>query len=151
MLNHVYLTIKNSLFWHQFFIYVFHYLKRLLHLALVLLVSCTGFCVDIMTNILREIFIAVLKWYLTLIRNGVKCKMKVAYLILCHDEPYLVKRIINRLKTHHSNYIFVHVDLKSDISKFYVQPDGANIVFLNKRYNISWGGWNCLFERLSGD
>ena len=74
--------------------------------------------------------------------------MKVAYLILCHDEPYLVKRIINRLKTHHSNYIFVHVDLKSDISKFYVQPDGANIVFLNKRYNISWGGWNSVLATI---
>ena len=63
--------------------------------------------------------------------------MKVAYLMLVHRNPQLLKRAIARLSTESSAF-FIHIDLKSDIRQFSVV--GCDNVFLSKqRIPVYWG------------
>lgn len=41
----------------------------------------------------------------------------IAYIVLCHDEPQLLRRVALALK-YRNDRVFVHVDKKSNISLF---------------------------------
>lgn len=66
--------------------------------------------------------------------------MKVAYCILCHKLTNPLKFTVNYLSGFDSNKLFIHVDLKSDISPLVEEFKQDNVFFVNDRVNVAWGG-----------
>jgi hypothetical protein len=63
--------------------------------------------------------------------------MKIAYLILAHNTPNHISRLIRALDSPHARF-FIHVDLKSDIASF----EGLsrhNVTVLETRIPVYWG------------
>jgi len=65
--------------------------------------------------------------------------MKRAYLILAHNDPNHLKKMIMSLGE--KNDYYVHLDNKSDISDFSSLLK-ENVFFIKQRINISWGGFS---------
>jgi hypothetical protein len=63
--------------------------------------------------------------------------MKIAYLILAHNNPRLLKRAIDRLSSEDSGF-FLHIDRKADIGPFSA-IGGKNVHFCEPRLSIHWG------------
>lgn len=62
--------------------------------------------------------------------------MRIAYLILAHKNPDQVKRLVNLL----NGDVYIHIDSKCDIKKFYISNEKIN--YINKRISINWGGFS---------
>ena len=62
--------------------------------------------------------------------------MKIAYLILTHANPNLLKRLIGTLSSERSAF-FVHVDLKADVREF-SGVSGRNVFFSDQRMPVYW-------------
>lgn len=63
-------------------------------------------------------------------------EVRIAYLVLCHDEPELLKRLALAL-SYKDDKLFVHVDKKSDINPFIEAVQGLrNVVFLQQRESV---------------
>lgn len=68
--------------------------------------------------------------------------MKIAFLILAHQDPKQFGRLIKALYGKETRF-FVHVDKKVAIEPFYKQCKHLeNVHFINKRLKIYWGGYN---------
>lgn len=70
--------------------------------------------------------------------------MKVAYLIIAHNQPALLGRLVAALDCEWASF-FLHVDLKSDIYPFrQAVATAANRVFLTgqDRIAVRWGGFS---------
>jgi hypothetical protein len=65
--------------------------------------------------------------------------MRVAYLILAHDTPNHLKRLVGALNTPDSRF-FIHVDRKSDLERFLWKQ--SNVTFLDERISIYWGDFS---------
>jgi len=63
--------------------------------------------------------------------------MKLAYLILAHNNPKHLKNLIKALNSSNST-IFIHIDAKKDINEF-LNLGKNNTFFLEKRTNVYWG------------
>lgn len=63
---------------------------------------------------------------------------KICYLILTHDDPEHLNRMIKALDYNADFYI--HIDAKADKNEFQINKD--NVFFINDRLNIFWGGFN---------
>lgn len=63
--------------------------------------------------------------------------MNIAYLISAHTDAPQLKRLIDAL--HKDAEFFIHIDKKSDITKFTSIIKGENIHFLEDRYDVRWG------------
>ena len=63
--------------------------------------------------------------------------MKLAYLILAHNNPKHLKKLVNSLNSPNST-IFIHIDAKEDINEF-LNLGKNNSFFLEKRTNVYWG------------
>ena len=66
--------------------------------------------------------------------------MKIAYLILAHNNPSHVDRLTQALATQ-NNAIFIHIDKKADIRPF-LKIAGENIHFTPKRVPVYWGEYS---------
>lgn len=66
--------------------------------------------------------------------------MKIAYLVLTHKNPHLLKRTIQALSCDDSAF-FIHVDRKSDIAPFSI-VEGDNIFFTHERLAVFWGEYS---------
>ena len=66
--------------------------------------------------------------------------MRIAYLILTHKNPGLLKRAIGVLSTELSAF-FVHVDSKADVREF-SGIRGKNISFSEERLPVYWGDFS---------
>jgi Core-2/I-Branching enzyme len=66
--------------------------------------------------------------------------MKIAYLILAHNNPEHLARLTRALTTRNST-IFVHIDRKADIRPF-LGISGENIHFTPKRVPVYWGDFS---------
>jgi hypothetical protein len=64
--------------------------------------------------------------------------MKVAYLVLAHKNPLLLKKAIEALSSEDSGF-FVHIDRKSDFGPFSQVGSNGNVVFLENRIPVYWG------------
>jgi hypothetical protein len=71
------------------------------------------------------------------------------FLILAHQSPQQLKRLIHRLDDHHS-FFYLHIDLKSDLSAFESILSAPNIMFLKKRVNALWGNYSLVEATLNG-
>lgn len=73
---------------------------------------------------------------------------KIAYLILAHDDPNHLKRMINSL-----NYkadFFIHVDLKAPIKEFKKTVGvKSNVFWIENRTRVNWGGFNMIKATMS--
>ncbi|HRW98594.1 MAG TPA: beta-1,6-N-acetylglucosaminyltransferase [Cyclobacteriaceae bacterium] len=72
--------------------------------------------------------------------------MKTAFLIAAHNQPSHLAWMVERLKCDWA-YIFIHIDKKSDISRFSrLIPETKRIRFLrnNERIKVNWCGFSLL-------
>ncbi len=71
--------------------------------------------------------------------------MKIAYLILCHDDPMFVRRVSVKLTEKTENHVFIHVDAKQSILEFTeCLGELKNIHLLKSRIPVFWGGMNSI-------
>ena len=67
--------------------------------------------------------------------------MKIAYLIIAHDQPRQFKRMIKALDSKYVSF-FVHIDSKSNISEFACNNSRDSVIFLKKRISVTQGGFS---------
>jgi len=73
--------------------------------------------------------------------------MKIAYLILAHHQSAHLRRLISALD-YADGHFFVHVDLKSDFSRF-AGLEKSNVTVLQKRINVYRAGFSQITAMLS--
>ncbi len=66
--------------------------------------------------------------------------MKIAYLILAHNNPKHLQRLITSLSSSASSF-FIHLDQKSDCADF-SSIKGDNIYFIKKNIAVFWGDFS---------
>lgn len=75
-------------------------------------------------------------------RINSKEEIKVAHIIIAHQFPEQLKRLINALQ-HPQVFFFIHIDKKSDQQPFLTILKGfENVRFIQKRTDITWGGFS---------
>lgn len=67
-------------------------------------------------------------------------EMKIAYLLLAHKNPNLLRRVIGALSSG-SCAFFIHIDMKADIQEFSFSP-GDNVFFSEQRIPVHWGDFS---------
>ena len=67
--------------------------------------------------------------------------MKIAYLILAHNTPNHLSRLVRALDSSNASF-FIHLDRKSDISAFRLGLTQHNVTFLEDRIPVYWGGFS---------
>lgn len=75
--------------------------------------------------------------------------MKIAHLILCHNNPAQVQRLIERLM-HEDAAFYIHLDLKTDIAPFLRLQALPNVHFVQKREKVYWGGYSIVQATVNG-
>jgi len=66
--------------------------------------------------------------------------MKIAYLILAHNNPKHLLRLIKSLSSN-SSYFFIHLDRKS-INENFTFINDINLIFLEERISVYWGDFS---------
>ena len=67
--------------------------------------------------------------------------MKIAYLIIAHDQPRQFKRMIKALDSEYVSF-FVHIDSKRNISEFSCPNFKDNVIFIKNRISVIQGGFS---------
>jgi hypothetical protein len=67
--------------------------------------------------------------------------MKIAYLIIAHNQPGHLHRMIRALSTSNTTF-YIHVDAKSDMTLFKKYEYPSNVVFIDQRVLVSHGGFS---------
>lgn len=68
--------------------------------------------------------------------------MKIAYLIIAHDEPELLGRLVSRLHAPFAD-IFIHIDARKDIGVFQKSiPAHVAVKFIAERIHVNRGGFS---------
>lgn len=81
--------------------------------------------------------------------NGAPAKSpQVAYLILVHNHPHQVARLVDRL-SHPWSRIYIHVDAKADIRPFVEVLREKHVTILRDRVNVFWGGYSVVEATLA--
>jgi hypothetical protein len=75
--------------------------------------------------------------------------MKLAYLILVHNQPQQLKRMIERLSTDDTDF-YVHVDKKVSINEFRSIINFPNVFFVQKRKKVYWGAYSIVQATVNG-
>ncbi|KEO75145.1 beta-1,6-N-acetylglucosaminyltransferase [Anditalea andensis] len=75
--------------------------------------------------------------------------MKIAHLIIAHNAPHQLKRLVQSLQ-HKDVDIFISIDLKTDISPFLIFEEFDNVFFIKKRINVYWGDYSLVQSTLIG-
>ena len=66
--------------------------------------------------------------------------MKIAYLILAHDNPSHLRRLVGAI-TSPSSVCFIHIDIKSNIMDF-LPIASENVILIDKRLAVYWGDFS---------
>lgn len=78
-------------------------------------------------------------------------KMKIAFLILAHDQPSHLAKLVNAL-TADCSRIFIHIDKKADIREFKkFVPEHTHPIYLGHcdRIDVHWGGFSVVEATLN--
>ncbi|MDF5706303.1 MAG: beta-1,6-N-acetylglucosaminyltransferase [Nostoc sp. S4] len=78
--------------------------------------------------------------------------MRIAYIILAHNHPEQLRRLISKLNTDNVSF-FIHIDKKTDsqiYSQIFAYLKNFSNVFFIKRYNSAWGSFNAVRASLEG-
>lgn len=77
--------------------------------------------------------------------------MRVAFLILAHNQPYHLVRLVERI-SRPGGTVFIHIDKKVDIGEYeYLFRRVENALFLDekKRIKVEWGGFSMVKATLN--
>lgn len=74
--------------------------------------------------------------------------MNIAYLILAHEHPVLLERLVAALTTERS-YFFIHIDKKTNDRAFAATLRRKNVFPVASRFRIFWAGSNMVKATLS--
>lgn len=75
--------------------------------------------------------------------------MKIAHLILAHNNPAQLARLVNALK-HPDDDIYIHLDLKTSIEPFLNIAQTKNVYFIKNRTKVYWGAYSILQATING-
>lgn len=75
--------------------------------------------------------------------------MKLAHLILAHNQPAQLERLIKRL-AHPDADIYIHLDKKTPMSQFEHLGRLPNVFFVANRVKVYWGSYNIVEATLNG-
>jgi len=75
--------------------------------------------------------------------------MKLAHLILAHNEPVQLERLVKRL-LHPEATIYIHLDKKTNIAPFKYLQEIESVIFIDKRIKIYWAASNMVKATLNG-
>ncbi|MEI8097816.1 MAG: beta-1,6-N-acetylglucosaminyltransferase [Sediminibacterium sp.] len=67
--------------------------------------------------------------------------MRLAHLILAHNNPFQLERLIKRLSTNRAD-VYIHLDKKSSLSEFKHLSLLPNVFFITNRTDIGWGNYS---------
>ncbi len=67
--------------------------------------------------------------------------MRLAHLILAHNNPFQLERLIKRLSTNRAD-VYIHLDKKSSLSEFKHLSLLPNVFFIVNRTDIRWGNYS---------
>lgn len=73
-------------------------------------------------------------------------QLRLAHLIMAHQDPVHIARLINTLCQYSD--VYVHIDLRKDISLFQTYELPENCYFIEKRYAPYWGGYNAVLAEI---
>lgn len=70
--------------------------------------------------------------------------MKIIYTILAHNQPKLLKQLVEKLNSENV-YFIIHIDKKIDIQPFLLPKEFDNVIYLcdNERISTIWGDISC--------
>ncbi len=66
--------------------------------------------------------------------------MKIAYLVLAHDRPQQLRKLVDAIQAPWAD-IFIHIDKKAKLAPFVDACAGAAVHFHEPRRKIHWSGW----------
>lgn len=66
--------------------------------------------------------------------------MRIAHLIMAHQDPEHVNRLASRLSSFSD--VYIHIDRKANLEQFQKLNHIKNVHYLTNRIEIEWGGWN---------
>jgi len=75
--------------------------------------------------------------------------MRSAYLLLVHNNPGQLRRLIQRLMAPNVDF-YVHVDRKADLSPFLKELSLPQVSFIGKREKVNWGGYSIIQATVNG-
>ena len=75
--------------------------------------------------------------------------MRIAHLILAHDYPNQLKRLVTSL-THRDADIYIHIDFKTYIEPFEELKKLPNVFFITRRIKVYWGSYNIVEATING-
>lgn len=75
--------------------------------------------------------------------------MKIAHLILTHQSPKQLQRLVSSLE-HPEAYFFIHLDLKADLNAFKSPFKPDRVVFIKDRVDVKWGTYSMVKATLNG-
>lgn len=76
--------------------------------------------------------------------------MEINYLLLVHNEPTQLARLVKRLSTSDARF-YIHVDLKSEIGQFLsVVPANNQVIYIKNRVNCIWGDLSMVNATING-
>jgi len=67
--------------------------------------------------------------------------MRLAHLILAHNNPFQLERLIKRLSTNRAD-VYIHLDKKTSVSEFMHLSLLPNVFFIANRTDIGWGNYS---------
>ena len=74
--------------------------------------------------------------------------MNIAYLILAHEQPSLLERLVGALATEHS-FFFIHIDKKAHERDFSAVLKREDVTPAMRRFRVFWAGVNMVKATLS--
>jgi len=75
--------------------------------------------------------------------------MRIAHLILAHKNPPQLERLIRALR-HPSSDMYIHVDMKSDITPFRYLTENNDVFLVQRRTSIYWAGYGTIQATING-
>lgn len=75
--------------------------------------------------------------------------MKLAHLILAHNKPEQLARLVAGL-AHPDADVYIHIDAKTDIGPFEQLKKLANVYFIADRVAVYWGAFNIVQATING-
>ena len=73
--------------------------------------------------------------------------MKIAHLIIAHEDPEHINRLSSRLSL--ISDVYIHIDKKKNLESFRALNTKENVYFIPERESIRWGGWNSVVAEIN--
>jgi hypothetical protein len=75
--------------------------------------------------------------------------MKIAHLILAHNNPHQLEKLVRRL-TYADDAVYIHLDKKAPIEQYLYIKTLKNVFFINDRVQVTWGANSIVTATING-